>query len=90
MRYAHTEETLYMGELIPEYQRQLEQLQRNAAALVEREQATMRAEFASIDRAAAIRASNHSKPRATLAPPTIHDLCANNPLMRKLIRDMQR
>lgn len=78
-----------MSELIPEYQRQLEQLQRNAAALVEREQATMRAEFASIDRAAAIRASNKSTRPNKLAPPTIHDMCANNPMLRKLIRDMQ-
>ena len=79
-----------MSELIPEYQRQLEQLQRNAAALVEREQATMRAEFASIDRAAAIRASNRSSVPNKLAPPTIHDMCSNNPMLRKLIRDMQR
>lgn len=73
----------------PEYQRQLEQLQRNAAAMLERSQATMRAEFASIDRAHAIKAANRSTRPNIPAGPSIHDLCANNPLLRKLIRDMQ-
>jgi hypothetical protein len=79
-----------MPALIPEYQRQLEQLQRNAAAIVEREQSRLRAEFAAIDKAHAIKASNRSTRPIALGAPTIHDLCANNPTLRKIIRDMQR
>lgn len=74
----------------PEYQRQIEQLQRNADALIVRAKSELAHEFALIDRAAEIRARNKSKPRVVLAGPSIHDLCANNPALRKLIRDMQR
>jgi hypothetical protein len=79
-----------MPALIPEYQRQLEQLQRNAAALIEREQSRLRAEFAAIDKAHAIKASNRSTRPIALGAPTIHDLCANNPALRAIIRNMQR
>jgi hypothetical protein len=76
--------------MIPEYQRQLEQLERNATALIERETARIHKEFVAIDKAAAIRAANHSKPTTVRAQASIHDLCVNNPALRKIIRDMQR
>lgn len=72
------------------YADQIAQLQRNADALIVRAKQDMVREFALIDRAADIRARNKSKPHIALAAPSIHDLCANNPALRKLIRDMQR
>lgn len=72
------------------YADQIAQLQRNADALIVRAKQDMAREFQLIDRATEIRTRNKSKPRAILAGPTIHDLCANNPALRKLIRDMQR
>jgi hypothetical protein len=71
------------------YDAQLAQLQRNADAMITSARASMEHEFALIDRAHDIKAANRSKPRAIQSGPTIHDLCANNPLLRKLIRDMQ-
>jgi hypothetical protein len=80
--------------MIPEYQRQLEQLSKNAMEQARIEQARIARELRAIDRANEKRGCNGSgaaRPdKIHLAPLTLHDKAVNNPLLRKLLRDMQR
>lgn len=73
-----------------DYADQIAQLQRNADALIQRAKSELAREFALIDRAHEIKARNRTSAPKTLAGPSIHDMCSNNPALRKLIRDMQR
>jgi hypothetical protein len=66
----------------------------NADKLVADAKATMRTEFADIDRAllrTGVNGSGKQRPnKVVLGAPTVHDLAANNPLLRKLLRDLQK
>jgi hypothetical protein len=63
-------------------------LSSNAAAMIERERTRLASEFATIDRLQD--APKQRVERATrYVAATQHDLAQNNPLLRKLLRDLQ-
>jgi hypothetical protein len=69
---------------------QIARLSSNAASMLDAARSSLAREFASIDRAHDIRNSNKSTRKPTLSAPTLHDLAANNPLLRKMLLDLQK
>jgi len=77
-----------------EYERQLLQVTRNTNRIIDTAKATLRSEFADIDRAhtrTGVNGSGAQRPnKIILAPDTIHDKAANDPRLRAMLRMLDR